>query len=169
MLMVVVVVVQEAERFLMVQEAKTHVAGTWNLPGGRVEQGEGLADAAVREVREEAGVDVALSGLMFVDQVLATLPGAESRMRFVFQAELRSRLLKSQPDEHSLGAAWCTRADIANLPLRSPTVLEMVDLASRSAALLPMPALRARPAENPVANALFTAASRTAAQRRESR
>jgi ADP-ribose pyrophosphatase YjhB (NUDIX family) len=149
MFMVVVVLVREGDRILLVQEAKARVAGTWNLPGGRVEPGESLADAAVREVREEAGVDVQLTGLFFVDQVLGD--SGDSRMRFVFQAELRTHQLKSQPDEHSMRAQWFTRTDLAQLTLRSPTVTEMIDVAARGAPLLPIPQLRTRHADtNPL-------------------
>jgi ADP-ribose pyrophosphatase YjhB (NUDIX family) len=145
MFMVVVVLVREGDRILLVQEAKTRVLGTWNLPGGRVEPGEALADAAVREVREEAGVEVQLTGLFFIDQVLGD--AGDSRMRFVFEAELRTRELKSQADEHSLRAQWFSRAELMQLPLRTPTVIEMIDAAARGAPRLPMTSLRTRAAE----------------------
>ena len=147
MLMVVVALVQDGGRVLMVQESKPRVAGTWNLPGGRVEPGEAVVDAAVREVREEAGLDVELTGLLFVDQVLSDHDGSESRLRFVFQGEPRSQQLKADADEHSLRAAWVMRNEIANLSLRSPTVLEMVELGARSTTLLPLSCVRARRAE----------------------
>ena len=37
------------------------VAGRWELPGGKLEPGEGLEAALLREVREELGVEVAVS------------------------------------------------------------------------------------------------------------
>lgn len=41
------------------RRAGTHLAGAWELPGGKVETGEAPADALSREVREELGVLVA--------------------------------------------------------------------------------------------------------------
>ena len=144
MLMVVVAVVQHAERVLLVQEAKHSVRGKWNLPGGRVEPGEGLADAMLREIVEEAGIAVELKGLLFADQVLSCGSGGECRMRFVFAAEPNSFEIKARPDEHSLQAQWFRHSELSSLQLRNPHVVEMVQLAALRPTLLPMSSVRAR-------------------------
>lgn len=45
-----------AGRLLLVRRAHPPAAGTWSLPGGRVEPGEDNVTAAVREVAEETGL-----------------------------------------------------------------------------------------------------------------
>lgn len=47
-----------AGRLLLIQRGTPPEAGQWSLPGGRVELGETLAEAIVREVNEETGLDV---------------------------------------------------------------------------------------------------------------
>lgn len=64
--LVVSVVVRTAEGVLLVREGKENVQGTWDFPGGRVEEHEEPVEAAVREVNEELDVDVDLVGLVGV-------------------------------------------------------------------------------------------------------
>ena len=45
-------------RLLMVRRGRGVAAGEWSIPGGRVEAGETLASAVVREVHEETGLEV---------------------------------------------------------------------------------------------------------------
>ena len=49
-------VVDRGGSVLLVRRAKSPAAGTWTVPGGRVEHGESLESAVVRELREETGI-----------------------------------------------------------------------------------------------------------------
>jgi 8-oxo-dGTP diphosphatase len=42
---------------LMQRKPGTHLAGTWEFPGGKLEPGEGTGQALVRELREELGIE----------------------------------------------------------------------------------------------------------------
>jgi 8-oxo-dGTP diphosphatase len=53
-------------KVLLLQRKRPPEAGTWSLPGGRVEFGERLEDAVVRELREELGVTVEVESLICV-------------------------------------------------------------------------------------------------------
>ena len=52
-------VVDEADRLLVVRRAADPAAGTWDLPGGFADPGETAEETLRREVREETGLDLA--------------------------------------------------------------------------------------------------------------
>jgi ADP-ribose pyrophosphatase YjhB (NUDIX family) len=60
------VAIAQDDCILCVLHAKPDQEPFWCLPGGNVDDGEGLADAAARELREEVGVDVATDGAILI-------------------------------------------------------------------------------------------------------
>src|SRR5215469_12636249 len=89
---VVVVVVAEA-MVLLVQRADFKV---WVPPGGPIETGESAAEAAVREVQEESGITVALTGLVGIYAHPQWIDHGHSA---VFAARSVGGILRPQPGE----------------------------------------------------------------------
>ena len=53
-----------AGELLVVRRGRGPAAGEWSVPGGRVEAGETLAAAVVREVLEETGLEAVVDGFL---------------------------------------------------------------------------------------------------------
>ncbi|MCA9538536.1 MAG: 8-oxo-dGTP diphosphatase MutT [Myxococcales bacterium] len=57
----------DADRYLISRRpAGTHLADWWEFPGGKLESGEAPAEALVRELREELGVEVEVGDVFAV-------------------------------------------------------------------------------------------------------
>lgn len=60
------VVCLRGDTVLLIRRGRPPRLGEWSLPGGRIQPGERAADAALRELREETGVQARLTGLIDV-------------------------------------------------------------------------------------------------------
>ena len=86
---------------------------TWSLPGGRREGGETLAEAAVRETKEEAGVVVEAGPVVHVSE---RIDAAVHDVFTVFRAELLSgEPTADRHDEDVSEAAWVTVEEASTL------------------------------------------------------
>jgi len=62
-------VLVDGEDLLLVRRGRPPCAGTWAPPGGRVEWGESVVEAVVRELAEETGLEGTCGELMGVSEV----------------------------------------------------------------------------------------------------
>lgn len=84
------------------------LAGMWEYPGGKVEQGESLADALRREMREEFDVDVNVGPwLDTIEGTHADKPGKVYAVHFMACEFLNDPTLRCHDD-----AAWLTIAEL---------------------------------------------------------
>lgn len=107
-----------AGRVLVVRT--TYLGPGWMLPGGRVERHETPAVAAIRETREETGLDVRLDRLLLVDGHRARDTG------FIFAATVTGGELEPQLGEIA-EAGWLDRAEIARTSPRLHRLLQIVE------------------------------------------
>jgi ADP-ribose pyrophosphatase YjhB (NUDIX family) len=61
-------------RLVLVRRAIEPGYGLWVFPGGYVDRGEHIIEAAVREAREESGLDVRIDGLVNIYSYAGTTP-----------------------------------------------------------------------------------------------
>lgn len=104
-------------RLLLVRRGRPPAQGSWTLPGGRVEPGESPSEAAVREVREETGLDVR------VVRLLATLP-VLGYLVHDFEATVTGGTLRAGDD--AADVCWLSLDELATVEL-SPGLLEALD------------------------------------------
>jgi len=74
----------------------------WGIPGGAMEPGESPQEAAVREAREETGLEVELDHLVGV----YTLRGERLGLRFIFKATIRAGELIAVPNDEITEIRW---------------------------------------------------------------
>lgn len=98
-------------KILMVKEASKNCYGQWNYPAGRVDEFEKITDAAIREVYEETGCKVKLTGVLPISSVDLE---KETHVLIQFTAEIVEEDIEFNTDE-ILEVKWIDINDIKNM------------------------------------------------------
>ena len=104
------VVLRRGDEVLMLLRANTgYMDGYWAVPAGHVEQGESVLEAAVREAREEAGVEIDPADLVPITAMHRTGGNGEpidERVDFFFTASKWTGEPRLMEPEKADGLDW---------------------------------------------------------------
>lgn len=101
---IVTVCIQEEGKFLIVQEGIPKAYGLWNLPGGHLEDEEDLLEGAMREAKEETGLDIEITGIMSIQRNMIR---GLNHVRVIFNAKKVGGEIAFDKDE-ILAIKWVT-------------------------------------------------------------
>lgn len=108
-------------RILLVRIAPGYPdTGDWTLPGGGLNFGEDPADAVIRELDEETGLQGRIESLAFVHSATgseSTRGGPWHAIRIVYHMAITGGTLRDEQDESTDKAAWIPIAQARELPL----------------------------------------------------
>jgi 8-oxo-dGTP diphosphatase len=106
-----------AGQVLVVQRARVPADGLFSLPGGVVEIGETLAEALIREVREETSLSIEPVALAGFREAITRDRENRVERHFVI-LPFAARWLAGEPrlNEELSGARWLRPAELAGLP-----------------------------------------------------
>jgi ADP-ribose pyrophosphatase len=115
------IVIKEG-RVLLVKRNKPPGEGLWAIPGGRVELGETLQQAAEREIKEETGLTIQASDIVYTFEVIETDDAGRPRFHYVI-VDLTAEYVEGElsPSDDASEARWVSSQELESLPLSQAT------------------------------------------------
>jgi 8-oxo-dGTP pyrophosphatase MutT (NUDIX family) len=100
----------------------------WCLPGGMAAPGESLRDAAVRELREEAGLEVEPGGVVWLQDLIhlgVFVVIFSARLRAGQDPEPRTDAVGLRKDRHLVEIAWRDLDELLEIDFRPADLLRV--------------------------------------------
>jgi len=117
------VVISDCEKVVLIQRKNDPFQGAWALPGGFVDYGETVEQAAVREVKEETGLEVELEGLLGVYSDPDRDPRGHT-VSVVFFAKKKKGKLKAGDDAADVMEGLLSKIDGLQLAFDHAIIIE---------------------------------------------
>jgi ADP-ribose pyrophosphatase YjhB (NUDIX family) len=110
-----VVVTNDKDEILLIRRSDND---NWAIPGGAIDLGESLAQAAIRETEEETGVTCQITGLVgiYTDPKHVILYTSNGEARQEFSIVLTAKALSGvpTPSDETSEVRWTSRRDLKN-------------------------------------------------------
>ena len=103
-------VIEKNGKILLVQEKQEKCYGKWNLPAGHLDSNESIMQGAIREIKEETGCDVELTGIA---NLANRIMEDDIFVCIVFTTKLLNENIKINPEE-ILDVKWWSIDDVLN-------------------------------------------------------
>lgn len=121
------IIIKEDNKIVLIKRVNNPYKDYWAIPGGFVEYGEKVEDAAVREAKEETGLDVELTGLVGV----YSDPNRDSRghtVSIAYTAKIIGGQLSSDSDAKDAKFVEIDKLKTLNLAFDHNKILEDSDI-----------------------------------------
>lgn len=114
--LVVGVLARYKNKFLLARETLEGGNDYWIVPGGKVEFGETIEDAARREIEEETGIKAKKLKFLVYKEAIASEYNYHTVI-FFFETKTASMKLKRDIEGKVIESKWFTKAQALKLPL----------------------------------------------------
>ena len=126
-----VMVVNDEGSILLIRRTDN---GNWAVPGGAIDLGESVAQAAIRETLEESGIECEVTGIVgiYSDPKHVILYTSNGEVRQEFSIVLSARALRGQPtpSSESSEVRWVPGAELRAYPMDRSMRLRISDFLS---------------------------------------
>lgn len=113
-----VVIENDAGEILMIQRSDN---GNWAVPGGAIDLGESMSQAAVRETKEETGIDCEILDIIGIytdpKHIIFYTSNGEARQEFSILLRRRATGGQMTTSSESTKVHWVPQAEISHLQM----------------------------------------------------